>query len=350
MSVAKTNRMLLLGLLTLALLACTGRSNAVFRDEFLAMGTLVSVSLYGVEEARVPGISRQIRDDFNYMDGAWHPWKAGPLGRVNELLPLQGRFSLPPSLKPVLLQARELSRQSEGLFNPAIGALVKLWGFHRDEAPTGPPPSAAAIAELVAQKPSMDDLHIEGFGIRSDNPAVLLDFGGFAKGYAIDRVIERLKSLGIDNVIVNAGGDLRAIGSKGDEPWRIGVRHPRAGGVLASLEIRGDESVFTSGDYERFYEYQGRRYHHIIDPRSGYPARDFVSVTVVHASAAVADAASTALFVAGKRDWRRIAARMGVAQVMLVDAQGEIMLTPAMAERIHFEVEPRPPVRVESLP
>lgn len=128
------------------------------------------------------------------------------------------------------------------------------------------------------------------------------------------------------------------------------MRHPRAGGVLASLEIHGDESVFTSGDYERFYEYQGRRYHHIIDPRTGYPARDFVSVTVIHGSAAVADAASTALFVAGKRDWRRIAARMGVEQVMLVDDQGEIILTPAMAERVHFEVEPRPSLRVERLP
>ncbi len=339
----------LIMVLALALLACTGRSDAVFRDEFLAMGTLVSVSLYGVDQARVPGISRQIRDDFNYMDGAWHPWKAGPLGRVNELLPLEGRFSLPPSIKPLILQARELSRQSEGLFNPAIGALVKLWGFHRDEPPTAPPP-AEAIAKLVRAKPSMDDLHIEGFGIRSDNPAVILDFGGFAKGYALDRVIERLQQQGIDNVIVNAGGDLRAIGSKGGQPWRIGVRHPRSGGVLASLEIQGDESVFTSGDYERFFDYQGRRYHHILDPRTGYPAGDFVSVTVVHTSAAVADAASTALFVAGKADWPRIAAAMGIEQAMLVDAQGVVYLTPAMRERIRFEVEPLPPIQVEPLP
>lgn len=324
----------------LALAGCNRYNDADYQEEFLAFGTLVSVTLHGVDRALADKAIASVREDLNYMHDAWHPWQPGPLGRVNQLLPLQGRFSMAPSLHPVIVQSIELSRQSGGLFNPAIGELVKLWGFSQDEPPSGPPPDARAIAELVARQPSMDDLIVDGITLQATNPALQLDFGAFAKGYGVDRVIEHLRELGVKNAIVNAGGDLRAIGAKGVRPWRIGIRHPRGQGVLASVEVSGDESVFTSGDYERFYEYEGKRYHHIIDPRTGYPARGVVSVTVVHRSAAVADAAATALFVAGPEDWKAVAEAMGVTQVMLVDEAGQVHMSPAMAARIHFETQP----------
>jgi thiamine biosynthesis lipoprotein len=152
--------------------------------------------------------------------------------------------------------------------------------------------------------------------------------------------------MGVDDAIVNAGGDLRAIGTHGDRPWRIGIRHPRADGVIASVELGRDESVFTSGDYERYFLFRGKRYHHILDPRTGYPARGTASVTVISRDPGAADAAATALVVAGPDEWQAIAWSMGIRNVMLIDHQGRAHVTPSMAKRIRFEVEPPPEVIV----
>ena len=170
----------------------------------------------------------------------------------------------------------------------------------------------------------------------SKNPAVRLDFGGIAKGYAIDLACESLKLLGVRNAIVNAGGDLRAFGGHGDRPWRIAVRHP-GGGIIGSLETGADEAVFTSGNYERFRQDDESRYPHILDPRTGWPVRNLSSVTVVANEGWLADAAATALIVAGPDEWVDVARSMGVRQVLLVDENGKTYLTPEMDRRVDFE-------------
>jgi thiamine biosynthesis lipoprotein len=192
----------------------------------------------------------------------------------------------------------------------------------------------------------MNDLVLEGTHVSSTNRAVQLDFGAFAKGYGVGRAVEHLRRMGIENLIVNAGGDLRAIGAHGNRPWRIGISNPTAQGVIASVEINHDECVFTSGDYERFFEFRNRRYHHIIDPRTGYPARGTTSVTVIHKDGGTADAAATALFIAGPDQWQTIAHAMGVRDVLLIDGQGRARMTPSMAKRIQFEIDPPPLVMV----
>jgi FAD:protein FMN transferase len=167
----------------------------------------------------------------------------------------------------------------------------------------------------------------------------------------VDRGIALLRAHGIEHAIVNAGGDLRAIGRRGERPWRIGIRAPRDSRVLAAIEVRDDEAVFTSGDYERYFEYQGRRYHHILDPRSGYPTEGITSVTILHANAGLADAAATALLVAGPADWPAMAAALGVRSVMVVLADGAIELTELMEPRTWFTDEAeRASARVRPLP
>ena len=133
----------------------------------------------------------------------------------------------------------------------------------------------------------------------STNSAVSLNFGAFAKGYGIALEIKKLQALGIKNAVINAGGDLSVIGQHGDRAWNIGIRHPRNDTLLASVKVADNESVFTSGDYERVYYHDNKRFHHILDPRTGYPTQDAQSVTVIHSDAGRADAAATALFVAG---------------------------------------------------
>lgn len=148
--------------------------------------------------------------------------------------------------------------------------------------------------------------------------------------------------------MVNVGGDLLTLGEPRGRPWRIGIRHPHQEGIIASLEVGADTAVFTSGDYERDFEQDGERYHHILDPRSGHPARGLSAATVVHSDPVRADAASTALMLAGPEDWPAVARRLGVQRIMLVEPDGRIHLTESM--QAHLRVEQTPEAGVRSWP
>ncbi|MCP4698687.1 MAG: FAD:protein FMN transferase [Gammaproteobacteria bacterium] len=332
--------------IVILLSACNSRQ-VPYQQRFYIFGTLVDISIWGVSEKQAVLAINAVVRDFQRMHHAWHAWHPGPLDDLNQAIAAGKTLSAEASLLPLIRRSQTLYRQSDGLFNPAIGALNALWGFHNDELPTDrPPPPDSAIAELLARRPGMDDLEIHGNSVHSNNTSVRLDFGAIAKGYAVDLAIRRLRELGVENAIINAGGNLRAIGRRGERRWRIGVRDPNAVGILASLEIDKDESVFTSGNYERFYEHQGVRYSHIIDPRTGRPVSGPASVTVIHDNGATADAASTALTVAGLSQWQRIAKQMGIRYVMLVDEAGTVYMNPAMAKRLHFETEKLPKIEI----
>ncbi len=342
------HRLHLFLVLSLLLTSSCQQAPREYKQTLLVFGTLVKITLREVDPALAQKYIAQIRKDLNFMHKAWHPWKPGPMGRTNALLATGGWFSANPSVLPVIKRGIELARITNNLFNPAIGKLIGLWGFHQDDAPKGPPPAKKAIDQLLARHPRMSDIEIDGLRMRSHNPAVQLDFGAMAKGLAVDRVIHYLRSQGVRNAIINAGGDLKVIGSHGDRPWRIGIRHPREKGkVLAALDAYDGDSVFTSGDYERYYIYKGRRYHHIIDPRTGYPANQSTSATVILKDAATADAAATALFVAGPSGWQVIARKMHLRYVMLVDKNGRIIMTPAMAKRITLIDTDRKPIIIQ---
>lgn len=342
--------LLVLGLLPILLTGCRSE-NPVYTTRFLAFGTLMDLSIVGVDREEAEKATRLVEQDFAFMHRAWHAWEPGPLGRVNQLLARGEEIAAPPSILPLLRRSKVFAEQSGDLFNPAIGRLIDLWGFHSDSPECRPPPDAREIRRLVRANPRMSDIHLDRILIRSDNRWAKLDFGAIGKGYGIDLAIAHLRELGIHNAIINAGGDLRAIGDRSGQPWRIAVRRP-TGGVFAILKVSGDESVFTSGDYERNFIYEGQTYHHIIDPRTGWPAEGSRSVTVVHRDATTADAAATALFVAGPERWHEIADRMGIGYVLLMDTGGTIHMNPAMAERVelldkNLEIVISPPLAAE---
>ena len=324
-----------------AMTACA-KKEPVYYEQFLGFGTLIEVKIWGVSDNTGRKLVSELKKDFDFMHRTYHAWKPGGLGRTNDVFQTGEMFTAGPSILPLLKRAKIFARDSGNLFNPTIGQIIKDWGFASDDLPKGPPPSEATLRKTLDKSPSMEDIKIDGILIGTTNPAVKLDFGGFAKGYAVDKAIEHLKLMGIENAIVNAGGDLRAIGQHGDRPWRVGIRNPRGEGVLASVDTDGDESIFTSGDYERFYEYEGKRYHHIIDPRTGYPAQGTTSVTVFDNQADRADAAATALFVAGPSQWYSVAKSMGVKGVALVAADGTVYMTPNLKDRIYFDLDPKP--------
>jgi len=306
------------------------------QSQLLALGTLVDVSLWDVDTAQANQAIHDIDTQLHDLHHNWHSWLPGRLHDINAALAKGQAIEINDVELKLLQQAQQLAESSQHLFNPAIGQLIDLWGFHSD-TPEGPPPASAAIQKLLLLQPRMSNLSFDDHTLSSNNTAVQLDMGAFAKGYAVDQAIELLKQRGINNAIVNAGGDLRAIGQRGERPWRIGIRHPKQPGIIAALETQGDESVFTSGNYERFFEYNGQRYHHIIDPRSGHPGSEALAVTVIHNNAAIADAAATALLIAGPKNWHNIAQQMGIHEAMLIDNELTAHLTRAMAQRIQLQ-------------
>ena len=333
----------------LILIGCSQKP--LYEEEFYVFGTLVNVSIWGVSTAQAQQAVNTMAHDFQSMHHRWHAWEPGPLVDLNKAIAAGQVWTVKDeSLLALIQQSQLLSQQSEGLFNPAVGQLIKLWGFHRSEFPdydTLPP--STAIATLVAQAPNMADIQLQGNQVSSRNRAVQLDFGAIAKGYAIDLAVKKLQQEGINNAIVNAGGNLKVIGQKGTESWRIGIRHPSGQGVLAAISVSGEESVITSGNYERFHKYKGKHYSHIIDPRNGMPVHGVTSVTVIDPSGTRADAAATALMVAGLSNWHRIAKQMGIKYVMVVDEAATIYMNPAMAKRVEFQT-PQPPKVVLSKP
>jgi len=324
--------------LILFLTGCEQRP-LVYQQQVLALGTLVDISIYGVDEQQAAKAVTAVTNSMEAIHHDWHAWQPSKLTYINEQLAAGNSISLNKEQQQLIQTGISLARQSKDLFNPAAGKLIALWGFHSDERPGTAPPSETDIKVLVKADASMSKLTLDNNQLSTSNPEVMIDVGGYAKGYAVDQAIDELRRMGINNAIINAGGDLRAIGAKNDRPWRIGIRHPRQAGVIASLETQGDESVFTSGDYERYFEFNGQRFHHIIDPRSGRPAQGTSSVTIIHRDASTADAAATAVFIAGPKQWRETARAMGIKEVMLIDATGTIHMTEAMSQRIHFEFD-----------
>ncbi len=339
-------------LLALAVLAAPlagcGEPPRLREERIQVFGTWVDLALWGVDDTTAARAIRVVQGDLGDLHTRWHAWQPGELTRINAALASGEAVEVAATMRPVLARAGELSRRSGDLFNPAIGRLVGLWGFHADAPAKRVPPPDQAIATLVAARPTMGDLRFDGARLHSANPAVQLDLGAFAKGYGVDIAIGRLQDLGVRHAMVNAGGDLRVLGRRGDRPWRVGIRAP-GGGLLAAVEVTDGESVFTSGTYERQFEYAGTRYHHIIDPRTGYPARGLSSVTVIGRDGAEADAAATALLVAGP-DWPRTARALGLSAVLAVDETGDLEATPEMAARLQFIDAPAPVLGIVALP
>ncbi len=331
------------------LASCDQEPLAEHTANLFVFGTKVEITVRGKDAATLDAATTKLSQEFARMHKDWHAWKPGELTDLNAAFKAGQSKTVTPFLKPLIQQAQDLYILSDGLFNPAIGGLVGAWGFHADEKPKGGLPDLAAIQGLAAQKPAMTDVTIDGDTVSSTNLVVQLDFGGFAKGVALDRAEQVFKDLGVENALINAGGDINTLGDGGDRPWKVGIRHPKSWGVIATLSLKPGEDVYTSGNYERFREIDGVRYAHILDPRTGMPVEHIVSATVISHGGALADGAATALTIAGPQDWHRIARKMGIKFVVLVDDQGTVYLNPAMKARITFDPELDLKV-VESLP
>jgi thiamine biosynthesis lipoprotein len=307
------------------------------QQQSYVFGTLVEISVYGAPEAQARAATAAVLARFDHLHHTLHAWQPSDLSRLNAALAKGERATVTPELAAMLTDAQTLSIQSDNLFNPAIGGLIALWGFHTD-TPQSQVPDSTTIARWVKQQPRMGDLHIENNTVSSDNPAVQLDLGGYAKGRALDDAVAILQAHGIRNALVNIGGNVIALGQHGDRPWRVGIQHPRKAGTLATLDLLDGEAIGTSGDYQRYFEAGGRRYCHVIDPRSGWPATGMQSVTILVRGAQAgtrSDALSKPLFIDGVTQLADHAAQSGIRDYLAVDASGKMVRSPTLAARLH---------------
>lgn len=335
---------LLLGLSPLLSSCQLGKAESQpMRQTLYVFGTVVNIELYTQTPQQAEQAIHQVEQRFQQFNREWHAWeKGGIIARINQAIALQKSIIIPANVKAFILKSQQLSQRSQGYFDPGIGGLIALWGFHADEW-QGPPPSKAAIQAYLQPPPSIMDITFQSSHLSSRNPQVSLDFGGNAKGLALDIAMETLQKAGIENAVVNIGGDMRIHGhkpgGKQGQPWRIGIQNPQnlQAAPIGYVELQGDESIVTSGTYQRYYQWQGQRYSHLLNPKTGYPidheGNHFISVTVIHPDATTADAAATALIVAGPKHWQKVAQQMGITQALLIDSQGTRYFTDEMQKR-----------------
>ncbi len=332
------NRMKLFILATLVVLLTACGRPAPYGQESYVFGTRVEVLVWGApaDQARtaVAGVLRE----FDRLHRTYHAWQPSEMTALNDAIAAGRPHEVSPEFAGFIRDAQAAAEKGEHLFDPGIGRLVELWGFHDD---TFKPrlPDTARLDELIRAKPSIANLNLAGNVVSSGNPAVALDFGGYLKGVALDRAVAALRASGIANALINIGGNVMALGSKGGTPWRVGIQHPRQAAPLATLELRDGEAIGTSGDYQRYFELDGKRYCHLIDPRTGWPSAATEAVTVLippgQQAGMWSDVASKPLFIAGP-DWRRLADRLGVNQVLRVDQAGQVEVTSALRQRLEF--------------
>jgi len=328
---------LLILLLALGLAACA--RPPVQEQQAYVFGTRVEVIVVSAEAARGRQAIAAVLREFDRLHRAYHAWQPSELTALNAALAAGQPHAISPELAGLIRDTQELSAQGDYLFDPGIGQLIRLWGFQNDEfaAELPPPP---AIAAWLAEQPSVADIAVDGNAAQSRTRRVALDFGGYLKGVALDRAALILRQQGIDNALINIGGNVLALGSRAGRAWRVGIQHPRQPGPLATVNLADGEAIGTSGDYQRFFEVDGKRYAHLLDPRMGYPAEHTQAVTVLlpagPRAGTLSDAVSKPIFIAGPEHWRTLAEKMGVAQALRIDADGRVFVTTALHRRLEF--------------
>jgi thiamine biosynthesis lipoprotein len=333
---------LLLAILVVAVIAVPlylHREREYKSDRFL-MDTLVSIRANGGNEEKlkeaVTAAYAEMQRIADLSDRFPAPgsaeYKASDVCLINEnagIAPVR----VHREIIEMLLLAKKYHGLGKGAFDVTIGPVMDLWGF-TGKNPKNPPPEklAKALSLVDGNKLIINEEKQTAYLAKQ---GMKLDLGAVAKGYATERAVLALKSRGVASALIDAGGNIRVIGKKSrNAPWKIGVKDPRkSGGIIAIVSLK-DSSAVTSGDYYRYFESGGKRYNHIIDPRTGHPAAGNMSVTVVTEDAGLADCLSTLFFVLGPEESLELAGKMAGVDIFLVTADRRILHTPSLKGRV----------------
>ncbi len=338
----RVSRVVGLVVAALAVGACGSHDTRLLTRSHQTMGAEVRVTVWTAEERVAYDAFDAVFAEFDRLDALLSVWKPG--SDVLRLNAAAGKVPVAVSAETleILQTAERVSAWTGGTFDITFGALSDVWKFDHDQ--DNRVPSVAAIASrlpLVDHRRVIVDApagiaFIEREGMR-------IHLGGIGKGYAVDRAVAMLRAYGIRDFMVQFGGDLYVSGQPGDGPWRLGINDPRGApdDSFATLELR-DATFSTSGDYERFFIADGIRYHHLLDPDTGQPARGSRSVTIVAASAMIADALSTGVFIMGAHKGIALVERLPDVEAVIVSADNAVLISSGLRGRVRVIHAPTP--------
>ncbi len=284
------------------------------------MGTTYSIIVPGLKKSHQSALQAKAEASLDAVNAAMSTYQADSSISLFNQSESSGWFDIPEHFAVVANAALQIAVLSDGAFDPTVGPLVSRWGFGKDQQQDLPNNDEIEILlqTIGHQRIAVD---VENSALKKLDRAVQIDLNAIAKGYAVDLLAEDVASLGYLNYLVEIGGELRAAGNNAEgDPWRIGIEQPVPDKAASGVYLTSG-GVATSGDYRNAFEQDGRRYSHIIDPRSGYPVdHSLASVTVVADTAMLADAWATTLMVLGPDDGMKIADQMELAAYFIVRA------------------------------
>ena len=306
----------------------------------VAMGSEVRLIAWTADEAAALAAFDEAFGEFQRLDALLSVWREGSdVQRLNQAAGVAPVTVAEDTLQ-VLAAAVEMGGLTQGKFDVTFAALSDVWKFDHDQDNTIPSPEAIRerLPFVDYQSLKIDAARKTAFVAR---PGMRVHLGGIGKGYAVDQAAAILKRRGLHDFMIRAGGDIYVAGRRGDRSWRLGIQDPRgpADAVFAALDL-GDAALSTSGDYERFFVKDGRRFHHIIDPDRGEPASGCRSVTIVADRSTTADGLSTGVFVLGPAEGMALIERLPYAEGVIVTADNEVLVSSGLKERLTIVAPP----------
>uniref|UniRef100_A0A7V1EIT3 FAD:protein FMN transferase n=1 Tax=candidate division WOR-3 bacterium TaxID=2052148 RepID=A0A7V1EIT3_UNCW3 len=274
----------------------------------IVMGGPCEIKFYCPDKTVAQRVLSEIDLELKYLDSLLNYFSPNSLvSRINR----EHRAQLPEDIKPVFLLSDSISRLTNGVFDISIAPLLEIWGFYSNQK------KIPAQVEINRAKKFVDYRKIT---IKRDSifipESMKVDLGGIAQGFAADRVSGIMRMYKIKSAVINIAGEIYALGnSPKKRPWVVGIKNPRGDGVIEKVGVI-DGALSTSGDYEKFFIIDGIRYAHIIDPRTGYPAQNYASVTIFAESATFADGIATAVSVMGAREGKKFLDSLGIKGII----------------------------------
>lgn len=306
----------------------SARGGAWYAREEAIMGTAIRVELWSETRERAEAAIDAVIAEMHRIDAAYSPFKPdSELSRVNRDA---ARAAVPISREffDLLARAIEFSELSSGAFDITFASVGSLYDYRRGIRPTEEQ-LAAARAAIGYRNLILD---ARAGTVRFARAGVRIDLGGFAKGYAVDNAAAIVRRHGIEHAMVCAGGDSRIVGDRRGRPWTVGVRDPRRAGEIVAVLPLQDAAISTSGDYERYFEEHGERFHHVIDPRTGKSPSHIRSVTVIANDGLTAEALAKCVFVMGVQQGLQFVASQRDAEAVVVDAAGALAYTTGLSD------------------
>ena len=298
------------------------------------MGSQITLTVIKNEVPKLDLLVEEVFREFSRLEALLSVWKLGSdVVAINKAAGVQP-VKVSEETINILKEAEKVSQRTSGKFDVSFGALSGLWRFDHDQDNKIPDPKIVKerLSLIDYESIAIDD---KARTVKLEKKGMRLHLGGIGKGYAVDRAVSILRNNGVKNFMMQAGGDLYVAGSRGPRAWRVGVRDPRGlpTDYFAATEVT-DATFSTSGDYERYFVKDGVRYHHIIDPDTGEPARKCRSVTVMAPHAITADTLSTAIFLVGPEEGLKIIEETPGAAAIIVDDKNKVHISRRLENKV----------------